>query len=81
MSRKQEIIKKALSKYPEGTNRYLMFIEGAKWADKNPKEGTINVGKACSVFAEMLIELCPELIGYGAMAKQWEDEFRKKLTE
>ena len=37
MSRKQEIIKKALSKYPEGTNRYLLFIEGAKWADKKPK--------------------------------------------
>lgn len=34
------------------------------------KERTSN--KACEVFAEMLIELCPELIGYGAIAKGWE---------
>lgn len=42
------------------------------------KEKTIN--KACEVFAEMLIELCPELLGYGAIAKGWEDEFRDKLV-
>ena len=42
------------------------------------KEKTIN--SACEVFAEMLIEVCPELLGYGAIAKGWEDEFRDKLT-
>lgn len=42
------------------------------------KEKTIN--SACEVFAEILIELCPELLGYGAIAKGWEDEFRDKLT-
>lgn len=42
------------------------------------KEKTIN--SACEVFAEMLIELYPELLGYGAIAKGWEDEFRDKLT-
>lgn len=42
------------------------------------KEKTIN--KASEVFAEMLIELCPELLGYGAIAKGWEDEFRDKLV-
>ena len=34
MTRKEEIKQKALSKYPQGTNRYNKFIEGAKWADK-----------------------------------------------
>ena len=34
MTRRKEIKKKALSKYPQGTNRYNKFIEGAKWADK-----------------------------------------------
>lgn len=43
------------------------------------KERTIN--KACEVFAEMLIELCPELLGYGAIAKGWEDDFKNKLIE
>ena len=43
------------------------------------KEKTIN--SACEVFAEMLIELCPELLGYGAIAKGWEDEFKSKLKE
>ena len=42
------------------------------------KEKTIN--SACEVFAEMLIEVCPELLGYGAISKGWEDEFRDKLT-
>ena len=43
------------------------------------KERTIN--SACEVFAEMLIELCPELLGYGAIAKGWEDDFKSKLKE
>lgn len=43
------------------------------------KEKTIN--SACEVFAEMLIELCPELLGYGYAAKKWEDEFKSKLIE
>lgn len=43
------------------------------------KEKTIN--SACEVFAEMLIELCPELLGYGAIAKGWEDDFKSKLIE
>ena len=42
------------------------------------KERTIN--KATEVFAEMLIEVCPELLGYGYAAKIWENEFRDKLT-
>ena len=42
------------------------------------KEKTIN--SACEVFAEMLIEVCPELLGYGAISKGWEDEFRNKLV-
>lgn len=37
--------------------------------------------KACKVFQEMLIELCPELLGYGAMVVYWENEFKKRLEE
>lgn len=37
--------------------------------------------KACKVFKEMLVELCPELLGYGAMAVEWENEFRKRLEK
>ena len=37
------------------------------------------VDKATEVFAEMLVELCPELLGYGAAAKGLENEFRKRL--
>lgn len=46
------------------------------------KEKTINktINSACEVFAEMLIEVCPELLGYGYAAKIWEDEFRDKLV-
>ena len=34
MTRKEEIKQNALSKYPQGTNRYNKFIEGAEWTDK-----------------------------------------------
>lgn len=37
--------------------------------------------KACKVFQEMLVELCPELLGHGAMAVEWENEFRKRLEK
>lgn len=37
------------------------------------------IDKATEVFAEMLVELCPELLGYGAAAKELENEFRKRL--
>lgn len=37
--------------------------------------------KACKVFGEMLVELCPELLGYGAIAVEWENEFRKRLEQ
>ena len=39
------------------------------------------VEKAAVVFAEMLVELCPELLGFGGAAKEWENEFRKRLEE
>ena len=41
----------------------------------------ITVDKAADVFAEMLVELCPELLGFGGAAKEWENEFRKRLKE
>lgn len=43
------------------------------------KERTSN--KACEVFAEMLIELCPELLGDGYASKIWKDKFKSKLIE
>ena len=42
---------------------------------------TVTVDKAAEVFAEMLVELCPELLGFGGAAKEWEIEFRKRLEE
>lgn len=41
----------------------------------------VTVDKAAEVFAEMLVELCPELLGFGGAAKEWENEFRKRLEE
>ena len=46
MTRKEEIKQKALSKYPQGTNRYNKFIEGAKWADRTMLERILNYHKA-----------------------------------
>lgn len=57
-------------------NEYLdTLIEGQEIGELKMKE------KACKVFQEMLVELCPELLGYGAMAVEWENEFRKRLEK
>ena len=37
------------------------------------------INKATEVFLEILVELCPELLGYGIAAKGFENEFRKRL--
>ena len=50
--------------------------------ETKPKpSNTVSVDKAAEVFADMLIELCPELLGFGGAAKEWENEFRKRLEE
>ena len=46
-----------------------------------PTKGITTIDKAAEVFAEMLVELCPELLGFGGAAKEWENEFRKRLKE
>ena len=62
-----------LENKPKNSNQISLSIGFRKG-----KERTIN--KATEVFAEILIELCPELLGYGAIAKGWEDDFRDKLV-
>lgn len=37
--------------------------------------------KACRNFSKILTEICPELLGYGAVVVEWENEFRKRLEE
>ena len=62
---------------PKNSNQISYSIGFRKGKEKTIKK-TIN--SACEVFAEMLIEVCPELLGYGYAAKIWEDEFRDKLV-
>lgn len=52
-----------------------------KVEDEPKSSNTVYVDKAAEVFAEMLVELCPELLGFGGAAKEWENEFRKRLEE
>ena len=44
------------------------------------KEASI-IEKAAEVFSEMLVELWPDLLGFGGMAKKLENEFKKRLEE
>lgn len=76
MIRKEEIVTQAVkekSQLHQPIEWGAGFISGAKWADKTMLD------RACSVFSDILIEICPELLGYGAGAKEWENKFRKRL--
>ena len=41
----------------------------------------ISIDKACETFSEMFTTICPEMFGYGIAAKEWENEFRKRLEK
>jgi hypothetical protein len=61
---------------PDRMNGYL---EGYAAGIKCSKE--IVKMKACREFSKIIAEICPELLGYGAMAAEWENEFRKRLEK
>lgn len=73
MTRKEEIKQKALSKYPQGTNRYNKFIEGAKYAD--------------STFLDKVEKYLRDKIILYALAttidqrEEWFNNFRKAMEE
>lgn len=81
MTREEEIQKKAREEawYIADTSQTKEeaairgYCLGAAYADRTMLD------RACSVFSDILIEICPELLGYGAGAKAWENEFRKRL--
>lgn len=62
-------------------NSLPSLIKQIKEETKLEPSNTVSVDKAAEVFADMLIELCPELLGFGGAAKEWENEFRKRLEE
>lgn len=63
-----------------GINLEVFFTDQDKYRLVK-EEGITTVDKAAEVFAEMLVELCPELLGFDEAAKEWENEFRKKIGE
>lgn len=67
----------------EGGHRRYKLSDIEKILGENDNLSSDNkkeiIDKATEVFAEMLVELCPELLGYGAAAKELENKFRKRL--
>ena len=70
MTRKEEIKQKALSKYPQGTNRYNKFIEGAEWANKTVIE------KACEWIKKKVLDDYQGVIWDNIV-----EDFRKAMEE
>ena len=62
----------------EAMDEHFGFMEDKT---KSKSSNTVSIDKAAEVFAEMLVELCPELLGFGGAAKEWENEFRKRLKQ
>ena len=46
-----------------------------------PTKEASAIERAAEVFSEMLVELWPDLLGFGGMAKKLENEFKKRLEE
>ena len=59
--REEQIKYEALKRYPI-QHPFLdiskeSFIEGAKWADENPKEGLVSIDKVCKYLDNVLYEV------------------------
>lgn len=52
------------------------FVDGAKWADENPKEGLVSIDKVC----EYLESKLKSRIGYYS-AYNFANDFRKAMEE
>jgi hypothetical protein len=61
------------------TDKLSGYLEGHSEGLKCGSE--IMKMKACREFSKIIAEICPELLGHGAMAAKWENEFRKRLEE
>ena len=67
MDREEQIKYEALKRYPT-QHPFLeiskeSFIEGAKWADENPKEGLVSIDKVCKYLDNVLYEVVSGISG------------------
>lgn len=73
------------SKYQRDWSKFERFWDKQKSKELNKEtysaKETTTVEKAADVFSEMLVELWPDLLGFGGIAKKLENEFRKRLEE
>ena len=44
---REELLKQAAEEYDDSLYREDCFIAGAKWADKHPKKGFVDIEKVC----------------------------------
>ena len=67
MSREEEIMQEANARYsvshPFVDIAKESFIEGAKWADENPKEGLVSIDKVCKYLDNVLYEVVSGISG------------------
>ena len=80
MARKEQINIAAKNKYPyikglpQSSSHQAIFIEGAEWADENPKEGLVDINKAREWVKNVFIGPFGE-----GLANSIADEFVKEM--
>ena len=61
--------------------RNLAFEAGAKWADENPKDGTVSLDKVVDEFRHFITDHFSNLFRTGEEVKMITDLFKKRLEE
>lgn len=63
------------------TQPYLLLSDKNSELSKDESQKGYDkaVEDACEAFSKILIELCPELLGYGVAAMEWEERFKKMI--
>ena len=78
MTREEEIKKAAYNNDRESsTENIIYFIEGAEWADENPRKGLVDIDMACEWLLDNYFNYAHNSLG----SEYLENDFRKAMGD
>ena len=87
MTRNEQILSEVQKRFSSHdahlVSKISTFIDGAKWADENPKSGIVNkeefIDKACEIYRKHFIKFNPALEDFSTALDEAVNVFRKQL--
>lgn len=81
MTRKDEIIEAAIQQNRRFAERRVGFINGACWADENPRKGLTDINKACEWLSENTYSIFFKPCTLNEAVNEFVDNFKKAMEK